>query len=124
VKRRGGRCFGAIAVVVVGCVFFLTFAVRGVVRTKDLLGASERRTLDLMDDSFRCLDQTLQQRIPDHAVVFFEAPEGHGWDQRAIEGSFPRYRVVAVKGRADYVVSVRASAPGCDGVHTTIVRSR
>lgn len=117
------RSVGALAVALVGAVALLVFGVRAVIDTGDLVRPTTRHDLALANEAYGCLDRILARRIPSGALVAFDAPNEDGWNQRAIEGSFPRYRVAASDQEADYVVSLSASAQGCRGVQVRIVRA-
>jgi hypothetical protein len=104
----------------------LVFDARGVKNTRTLLGHSLRSSLESQEMTFRCLERHLENGIPDSAAVFFTSDSVHNraqWIQRAVEGSYPRYRVQTRRRDADYVVTVGAREEGCSGLHVRIRRT-
>jgi hypothetical protein len=118
-NRRTGTSIGAL----IGLLVLAAFAGRSVQLTHSLLSASSQ--LDTQAAEFRCLEQRIEQKVPKSSSVFFvrdlrNDPSGL-WHQRAIEGSYPRYRVLTDRRRSDYVVTVGSHGGGCAGL---VVRVR
>ena len=117
--RRSVALVGA----TLGVLLLLVFAARGVENTRVLLRGSVRSSLEAQEATFRCLERRIEHEVPDAAAVFFTSDSIHmrdHWIQRAVEGSYPRYRVRSRRRDAEFVVTVGAFGEGCRGLHVNI----
>ena len=112
----------------IGLLVLAALAGRCIQLTHSLLSASTREQLDDQAAEFRCLEQRIEQKVPSSSSVFFgrdlrNDPTGV-WKQRAIEGSYPRYRVEPVRSRAKYAVTVGSHGGGCAGLEVRVAVAR
>ncbi len=105
---------------IVGFLVLASFARQSVDLTVALLADPARDEVAEQAAAFRCLEQRIEEQVPRSAKVYFDADDL--WRQRAIESTYPRFRVQTSPRAADYVVRISGSAQGCDGVDVDVVR--
>lgn len=107
----------SIAGILVGCLVLVGFGARALVDTRRLLTPASRGAATARAASFRCIEERITGAVPAGARVHFAVdrrtdPDGL-WHQRATEGTYPRYEVVATAEDAEVVVGFGPMADGC-----------
>jgi hypothetical protein len=127
-QRFSGHRAALVATFLLGSAFLGLAAVHGADVAGSLVGNDRLARLDADAAAFACLDQQLGLQLPRGAAVFFVGKAGAltdaaRWEQRALEGSYPRYHVRATRADASFVVTVEPVDRRC-GVDVRVERTR
>ena len=112
-----------VAVLVAGVVLLVIGAGLGLSLAASLLQPQTVQRLDDQDRALQCLRTEVERAIPAGASVYVP-PDPRLWDQRVIESTYPRYRVVSRPTEADYVVRVAPGGRLCAANSVSVERLR
>jgi hypothetical protein len=112
-----------VVAMVVGVTLLVMGAGQGLSLAASLLQPQTVQRLDDQDRALQCLRTQVERSVPAGASVYVP-PDPLLWDQRVIESTYPRYRVVSRRTEADYVVRVTPGGRLCAANAVSVERLR